>query len=113
MSEREQYRYHGRVLRQDGWIVLQYWFFYAFNDWRSGFYGANDHEGDWEKILVYLSESETGEVRPEWVAYAAMTTRATTSAAVGTIQSWRRWANIRSSMLVPALTPATTRKAST
>jgi hypothetical protein len=71
MSEREQYRYHGRVLRQGGWIVLQYWFFYAFNDWRSGFYGANDHEGDWEKILVYLSESETGEVRPEWAAYAA------------------------------------------
>ena len=71
MSEREQYRYHGRVLRQGDWIVLQYWFFYAFNDWRSGFYGANDHEGDWEKILVYLSESETGEVRPEWAAYAA------------------------------------------
>jgi hypothetical protein len=71
MSEREQYRYHGRVLRQDGWIVLQYWFFYAFNDWRSGFYGANDHEGDWEKIFVYLSESETGEIRPEWAAYAA------------------------------------------
>ncbi|MBV9455273.1 MAG: hypothetical protein JOZ19_14345 [Rubrobacter sp.] len=71
MSEREQYRYHGRVLRQDGWVVLQYWFFYAFNDWRSGFYGANDHEGDWEKIFVYLSESETGEVRPEWAAYAA------------------------------------------
>ena len=71
MSEREQYQYHGRVLRQDGWIVLQYWFFYAFNDWRSGFYGANDHEGDWEKIFVYLSESEAGEVRPEWAAYAA------------------------------------------
>ena len=62
---------HGRALRQDGWIVLQYWFFYAFNDWRSGFFGANDHEGDWEKISVYLSESETGEVRPEWAAYAA------------------------------------------
>ena len=71
MSEREQYRYHGRVLRQGGWIVLQYWFFYAFDDWRSEFYGANDHEGDWENILVYLSESEAGEVRPEWAAYAA------------------------------------------
>jgi hypothetical protein len=50
---------------------LQYWFFYPFNDWRSEFYGANDHEGDWEKIFVYLSESETGEVQPEWAAYAA------------------------------------------
>jgi hypothetical protein len=71
MSERGQYRYHGRVLRQNGWIVLQYWFFYAFDDWRSEFYGANDHEADWEQISVYLSESETGEVQPEWTAYAA------------------------------------------
>jgi hypothetical protein len=68
----EHYRYHGRVTRQDGWVVLQYWLFYPFNDWRSGFFGANDHEADWEKVIVYLSESETtGEVRPEWVAYAA------------------------------------------
>jgi len=72
MAEHEHYRYHGRVVRQDGWVVLQYWLFYPFNDWRSGFFGANDHEADWEKIFVYLSESEaTGEVRPEWVAYAA------------------------------------------
>jgi hypothetical protein len=68
----ERYRYHGRVTRQDGWVVLQYWLFYPFNDWRSGFFGANDHEADWEKVIIYLSESETtGEVRPEWVAYAA------------------------------------------
>jgi len=71
MAEREQYRYHGRVVRQDGWIVLQYWLFYPFNDWRSGFFGANDHEADWEKTFIYLSESESGEVNPEWVAYAA------------------------------------------
>jgi hypothetical protein len=71
MAENEHYRYHGRVLRQDGWIVLQYWLFYPFNNWRSGFFGANDHEADWEKVFVYLSESEEGEIRPEWVAYAA------------------------------------------
>jgi hypothetical protein len=71
MAGQERYRYHGRVLRQDGWIVLQYWLFYPFNDWRSGFFGANDHEADWEKVFVYLSEPESGEVRPEWVAYAA------------------------------------------
>jgi hypothetical protein len=71
MAEQEHYRYHGRVLRQDGWIVLQYWLFYPFNDWRSGFFGANDHEADWEKVFVYLSGSESGEIRPEWVAYAA------------------------------------------
>jgi hypothetical protein len=72
MAENEHYRYHGRVLRQDGWVVLQYWLFYPFNNWRSGFFGANDHEADWEKVFIYLSESETtDEVRPEWVAYAA------------------------------------------
>jgi hypothetical protein len=71
MQKEEHFRYHGRVVRQDGWVVLQYWFFYAFNDWRCNFFGANDHEADWEKVFVYLSESEAGEMRPEWVAYAA------------------------------------------
>jgi hypothetical protein len=71
MEKGERFTYHGNVVRQDGWIVLRYWLFYAFNDWRSNVFGANDHESDWEKIFIYLSESESGEVRPEWVAYAA------------------------------------------
>ena len=71
MEKEEHYQYHGRVVRQAGWIVLQYWLFYSFNDWRSNFFGANDHEADWEKVFVYLSESESGEILPEWVAYAA------------------------------------------
>src|SRR5215218_4780076 len=71
MQKEEHFRYHGHVVRQDGWIVLRYWLFYAFNDWRSNVFGAKDHEADWEKIFVFLSESESGEVRPEWVAYAA------------------------------------------
>ncbi len=71
VAEHEHYRYHGRVVRRDGWVILQYWMFYPFNDWRSGFFGANDHEADWETVFVYLSESETGEMSPEWVAYAA------------------------------------------
>ncbi len=71
LTENEHYRYHGRVVRQDGWAVLQYWFFYAFNDWRSGFFGANDHEADWEKVFVYLSESPSGELAPVWTAYSS------------------------------------------
>jgi hypothetical protein len=63
--------YYGRVVRQNGWTALQYWFFYPFNNWRSGFFGANDHEADWEMIYLYLSEAERGELRPEWVAYAS------------------------------------------
>lgn len=65
-----RYHYYGRVVHENSWIVLQYWFFYAFNNWRTGFYGANDHEGDWEMIAVYLFE-EDGEIKPQWVAYAA------------------------------------------
>src|SRR5690606_38976464 len=61
--------YHGRVVRQGGWIVLQYWFFYAYNNWRTGFYGINDHEGDWEQICIYVYPDD-GDVHPEWVAYA-------------------------------------------
>ncbi len=71
MREKEYYSYYGRVVRQDGWIVLQYWFFYAFNNWRSGFAGVNDHESDWEMICLYLYEEEAGEIKPEWLAYAS------------------------------------------
>jgi len=70
LAEREHHCYYGRVVRQNGWIVLQYWFFYPFNNWRSGFFGVNDHEADWESIYVYLPESDEGEIHPEWVAYA-------------------------------------------
>lgn len=71
MEQEEKYCYYGRIVRQNGWIVLQYWFFYPFNNWRSGFYGANDHEADWEMICVYLYEPEGGDYQPEWVAYAS------------------------------------------
>jgi hypothetical protein len=41
------------------------------NDWRSSFYGVNDHEADWEQVFVYLSDGEDGEPVPRWVAYAS------------------------------------------
>jgi len=74
MAEQEgepQQCYYGRVARQDGWIALQYWFFYPFNNWRSGFFGVNDHEADWELVCIYLSESGVEERGPEWVAYSS------------------------------------------
>lgn len=69
-ERQEKYVYHGRVVRQNGWTVLQYWFFMAYNSWRSGFHGVNDHESDWELMMVYLYEND-GRVYPEWVAYAS------------------------------------------
>lgn len=73
LSEREHYTYYGRVVRDahSNWVVLQYWFFYPFNNWRSGFFGVNDHEADWEMISLYLSTTPEGELRPEWAAYAS------------------------------------------
>jgi hypothetical protein len=62
--------YYGRVVRVGGYIVLNYWFFYAMNPWRSGFFGANDHEADWEQIFVYLSDEGDRPPEPRWAAYA-------------------------------------------
>jgi hypothetical protein len=62
--------YYARVVRTATWTALQYWFFYAFNDWRSGFNGANDHEADWEQMLVYLDTDDHGRAVPVWAAYA-------------------------------------------
>ncbi len=71
-NQNPQHCYHGRVIRQSGWLVLQYWFFYPFNNWRSGFFGANDHESDWEMICIYLTEDDVrGTVKPAWLAYAS------------------------------------------
>ncbi|MEU3140355.1 hypothetical protein ABZ645_13390 [Nocardiopsis alba] len=59
--------YYGRVTREGGYIVLQYWFFYAMNDWRTIYGGVNDHEADWERVTVYVVENPDGTTRPVWV----------------------------------------------
>jgi len=60
-AQQDKNVYYGRVVRkgQSNWVVLQYWFFYCFNSWRSGFGGVNDHESDWEMITVYLYNDGT------------------------------------------------------
>lgn len=63
--------YYGRVLREGGYIILHYLFFYVMNNWRTGFYGVNDHEADWEQIFIYLSDEGDQEPIPRWVAYAS------------------------------------------
>ncbi len=70
-AQQPRYCYYGRLMREQGYIELQYWFFYAFNDWRSSFHGVNDHEADWEMITLYLAEGADREVRPCWLAYAS------------------------------------------
>jgi hypothetical protein len=69
--ESERYTYYGRVVREGGYVSLQYWFFYAMNDWRSTFAGINDHEGDWEMITIYLAERSDAPPQPVWVAFSS------------------------------------------
>ncbi|WIM99407.1 hypothetical protein ACTOB_003058 [Actinoplanes oblitus] len=67
--------YYGRVLRDDPWIVCQYWYFYSFNNWRSAFGGVNEHEGDWEQVTVYLDGTgvtdRDGLPPARWVVFSA------------------------------------------
>ncbi|MGD0612989.1 MAG: hypothetical protein ABSB41_15940 [Anaerolineales bacterium] len=69
-KEDPKFVYYGRVANQNGWTVLQYWFFSSFDSWRSGFHGVNDHEADWEMINIYLYE-DSGRLVPEWLGYAS------------------------------------------
>jgi hypothetical protein len=59
--------YYSRM--KDGeYIVLQYWYFYAMNNWGEKVGGlANNHEGDWESTFVFLNEDEN----PVYVAYSS------------------------------------------
>lgn len=67
--------YYARVLRDDPWIVLQYWYFYSFNNWRSAFGGVNEHEADWEQVTIYLDGTGVtgadGLPPARWVVFSA------------------------------------------
>lgn len=67
----DHHPYYGRVVRAGGYTALQYWIFYPFNDWRSRIYGVNDHEADWEQVVVYLADQPDGPPTPAWVVFSA------------------------------------------
>ncbi len=54
------YTVYARETQMGGYTVLQYWFFYAYND-----APMNQHEGDWEGITVILSGGS-----PSYTAYS-------------------------------------------
>ena len=66
--------YYVRAVRDAGYLVLQYWFFYAMNDWRSTFGGVNDHEGDWEQITLFLTESDSRPRNRNWPGWHSLHT---------------------------------------
>lgn len=58
--------YYYRLSEAGGYQILQYWFFFAYNDFATSHGGVNDHEADWEQITLFLKEG-----KPEWAAYAS------------------------------------------
>ena len=83
-AHHDQAVYYGHVTEDGGYTVLQYWYFYAMNDWRSTFGGVNDHEADWEQVTIYLVPDEVASqdgddagggdptrLRPAWVAFSS------------------------------------------
>lgn len=65
-----EYVYYGRVLRESGYLICHYCYFYPMNDWRATFYGVNNHEADWEQVFVYLEDRGEEAPVPVWVAYS-------------------------------------------
>jgi hypothetical protein len=52
---------YAHVTSEAGYIVVQYWFFYAFNPGT-----LNEHQGDWEMIQIVLDSTET----PQYAVYS-------------------------------------------
>ena len=64
--DRRDWVVYGHVYRgEDGGLLVQYWFFYPFND----FHVLFDHEGDWEHVTVRLDARQ----RPIGAWYARHT----------------------------------------
>ncbi len=63
--------YH--LVTADGWLYVQYWWFYRFNDASLTIAGGNrlglNHQGDWEGVTVAISDGVVPRVG--WVAYSA------------------------------------------
>lgn len=68
LAHAPHFTYYGRVSEQGAYTVLSYHYFYAMSDWRSSFYGAGDHAGDWCHVAVYLVHAGDGYLEPAWVA---------------------------------------------
>jgi hypothetical protein len=73
------YAYYYRTTRDSEYLCLQYWFFYAYNDWATAFGGMNDHEGDWEGVHLFFTLDSQGRPQepPAYVTFAGHHSRLT------------------------------------
>ncbi len=65
------YTYYYREAEDGDYLSVQYWFFYSYNNWGQSFMGMNDHEGDWECVLLFFKlEGGRPQEPPAYVTYA-------------------------------------------
>ncbi|MBN1219791.1 MAG: hypothetical protein JXM69_12750 [Anaerolineae bacterium] len=62
-GHKSPYTYYYRQVRDGPYLCLQYWFFYSYNDWGRSFSGMNDHEADWENMMIFFRLD--GQGRPQ------------------------------------------------
>jgi len=65
------YYYHvvPKSVSGEPYDVIQYWYFYAYNDWATTYGGTNDHEADWECIQLFFDSFEDD--TPRYVGFSA------------------------------------------
>lgn len=73
------YTYYHRTTRDAEYLCLQYWLFYAFNDWATRYQGMNDHEGDWEGLYLFFDLDQGGQPvePPAYITYVGHHSRLT------------------------------------
>ncbi len=78
-SKKPGYAYYHRQVKDGKYLSQQYWFFYSYNDWGRGYAGLNDHEGDWECMLIFFRLDSQGRPQepPAYVTYANHESRQT------------------------------------
>ncbi|MCA9962214.1 MAG: hypothetical protein KC443_24430, partial [Anaerolineales bacterium] len=73
------YAYYYRQVIDGDYLCLQYWFFYSFNNWGTSFAGMNDHEGDWEGMMLFFKRDQHGRPQepPAYITFADHESRQT------------------------------------
>jgi len=79
LRKASNYTYYYRQVRDGNYLCLQYWFFYSYNDWARSFKGLNDHEGDWEGMLIFFRRDGQGRLQepPAYLTYVGHHSRMT------------------------------------
>ncbi len=76
---KKNYAYYHRTVHDGNYHCLQFWFFYSYNDWAQSFGGFNDHEGDWEGMMIFFRNDSLGRPQepPAYITYVGHHSRIT------------------------------------